>query len=111
MAGMDRHTGRRLEGWDHIRQSLGVIFTTRIGTRVERRSFGSTAPELQDRPANAETVLDHFVAIAEAIDAFEPRVTLQGFRIIEADEGGRGTIEVHVAEVGSTVDRTIEVTV
>ena len=110
MAGMDRHTGRRLEGWDHIRQSLGVLFTTRIGTRVERRSYGSSAPELQDRPANSETVLDHFVAIAQAIDDFEPRVTLQGFRIIDANEDGRATIEVHVTEVGSTVDRSLEVT-
>lgn len=111
MAGMDRRTGRPLEGWDHIRQSLEVIFTTRIGTRVERRSFGSLGPELQDRPANQEATLDHFVAIAEAIDAFEPRVTLQGFRIVEASADGRATIEVQVAVVGSTVDRNIEVTI
>jgi len=107
---MDRRTGRRLEGWDHIRQSLEVIFTTRIGTRVERRSFGSAAPELQDRPSNPETTLDHFVAIAEAIDAFEPRVTLQGFQLVEAAADGRAAIEVQVSVVGSDVDRSIEVT-
>lgn len=98
MAGMCRHTGRRLDGWDHIRQSLIVIFTTRIGTRVERRSFGSTVPGILDKPANAETLLDHFVAIAEAIDAFEPRVELNGFRLTSADEGGDGQILVDVSE-------------
>ncbi len=108
---MCRHTGRRLEGWDHIAQSLEVIFTTRINTRVERRAFGSVAPDLQDRPGNDETVLSHFVSIAEALDAFEPRVELNGFRLAEIDAGGNGRIEVDVTVRATGVQNTIGVSV
>lgn len=111
MAGMCRHTGRRLEGWDHIAQSLSVIFTTRIGTRVERRSFGSAGPELLDRPGTNEKILDHFVAIAEAIDAYEPRVELNGFRLVHMDENGDGQIMVEVTERATGTPRAIEVPV
>ncbi len=109
MTGMCRHTGKPLSGWDHIRQSLDVLFTTRVGTRLERRPFGSSGPNLVDKPITSETVLDHFVSIAEAIDQFEPRVTLDGFGIIEADEGGRASIEVRVAivETGTTQSLTV----
>ena len=109
MAGMCRQSGRRLEGWDHIAQSLAVIFTTRIGTRVERRSFGSAGPALQDRPGNSDTILDHYVAIAEAIDAFEPRVELTGFRLGHINENGDGRIMVDVTERASGTARAIEV--
>lgn len=110
MAGMCRHTGRRLTGWDHIAQSLSVIFTTRIGTRVERRSFGSVGKDLQDRPGTNDTILDHYVAIAEAIDAYEPRVELNGFRLIDIDENGDGQIMVDVTETSTGLPREIEVT-
>lgn len=109
MTGMCRHTGKAIEGWDHIQQSLDVIFTTRVGTRVERRSFGSEGPELVDKPATNETVLDHFVSIAEAIDKYEPRVRLEGFGIMSADAGGSSSIEVRVTEVATGTTRTQEV--
>ena len=111
MAGMCRQTGRLLEGWDHIAQSLGVIFTTRLGTRIERRSFGSVGPELQDRPGNDDTILDHYVAIAEAIDTFEPRVELNGFRLAYLDENGDSQIVVEVTETATGTAQELEVTV
>ncbi|MGR3484069.1 MAG: GPW/gp25 family protein [Paracoccaceae bacterium] len=102
---MNRHTGRTLSGWPHIRQSLGVIFTTRIGTRVMRREFGSAVPDLQDKPSNVEQLLDHMVAVATAIDAHEPRVELEGFRIEAIDEGGRAQIHVDVRELATGLSR------
>ncbi|MBI1495403.1 GPW/gp25 family protein [Halocynthiibacter styelae] len=98
---MCRHTGKRLTGWDHIRQSLDVIFTTRVGTRLERRAFGSVAPDLTDKPSVPEIVLDYYVAIAEAIDAYEPRVELNGFALEQADENGAVQIRVEVTEVAT----------
>lgn len=108
MAGMCRYSGKRLDGWPRIAQSLQVIFTTRIGTRLQRRDFGSSAPELQDRPAIPETLLDHFVSIAEAIDKFEPAVELRGFRLISADETGTGTIAVDLIEVATGITRQVD---
>ena len=76
MAGLDRNTGRPLDGWPHVVQSLTVLITTEIGERVERRAFGSRSGDLLDRPGNEPTILDHFAAIAEAI---EPRL-INGFQ-------------------------------
>lgn len=69
--GIDRKTGRTLVGWDHCLQSIITILITEIGERVQLRNFGSLLPRLIDRPQNAETIIDVYVAAAEAL---EPRV-------------------------------------
>lgn len=76
MAGFDRKTGRPLSGWDHTQQSLRVLITTDLGERVMRYRLGGRTGSLLDRPGNALTVVDHFVAIQEAI---EPRL-VNGFQ-------------------------------
>ena len=101
MTGMCRHTGKPLAGWDHIRQSLDVIFTTRLRTRLQRREFGSIVPDLQDKPTNPELLLDAYVAIAEAITTFEPRVILNGFRLVSADQNGDALIMTDLTEIAS----------
>lgn len=109
MTGMDRHTGRRLSGWPHVRQSIIDLLTTRVGTRVQRRPYGSDAVSLIDRPSSAETVLDRFVAIAEALDRWEPRVELAGFSLIGADEAGNAVISIDLRERGTGTSRVVEV--
>ena len=39
--GMCETTGKLISGIEHVRQSLDRIVLTRIGTRVQRRTFGS----------------------------------------------------------------------
>ncbi|MDO5631138.1 MAG: GPW/gp25 family protein [Paracoccus sp. (in: a-proteobacteria)] len=107
---MDRHTGRRLDGWPHIRQSIIDLLTTRIGTRVMRRDYGSEAPNLVDRPSSAETVLDRFVAIAEALDQWEPRVELTGFGLVSARADGQTVIGISLRDRSSGELRQVEVT-
>ncbi|NBO96416.1 MAG: phage baseplate protein, partial [Betaproteobacteria bacterium] len=41
MLGINAQTGQPLAGIDHLRQSIRDILTTRIGTRVMRRDYGS----------------------------------------------------------------------
>jgi len=102
MAGMNRHTGRRLEGWDHVRQSLNDILTTAVGERVERRRYGADAGGLLDRPMTPATLLDVFVTIAQAIaprqingrEYGEPRFDLATIRPHEAGPDGRLTLEL-----------------
>lgn len=110
MIGMDRHTGRRLEGWPHVRQSIIDILTTRRGSRVQRRDYGSSAMDLVDRPATQLTVLDRFVAIAEALDRWEPRVALVRFQLISAAVDGQATIGITVRELATGADQSLEVT-
>ncbi|PZU93126.1 MAG: baseplate assembly protein [Chelatococcus sp.] len=84
-AGIDRASGRLLTGWDHCVQSIAVILTTRVGTRVMRRAFGSAALELQDRSATPMRIMQIYAAVAAAIRTWEP-----GFRLktIQLTRGG-----------------------
>lgn len=66
--GIDRSTWAPLVGWDHVRQSIGVILTTEIGERLHRRPFGALIAELIDKPQNIETIVDLYMAVAEALE-------------------------------------------
>lgn len=69
--GLDARTGRLLYGWAHAVQSIAKILTTEVGERLQRRGFGSEIFSLIDRPQNEETIIDFYVATAQAL---EPRV-------------------------------------
>lgn len=75
---MNRDTGRRiLDESDHIRQSIGDILTTPVGSRLMRREYGSLIPELIDHPGNAANRLRLMSASIMAILRWEPRVIVQ----------------------------------
>ena len=84
-AGMNRHTGKALEGFDHLRQSIADILTTRKGTRVMRREYGSDLVGLVDRPMNASLITAIYAETAGALYRWEPRLRL---RRVEADLSG-----------------------
>lgn len=109
IVGMDRETGRRISGPDHIRQSVADLLSTRLNTRVMRRDYGSEALDLIDRPGNGEAVLGRYVAIAEAIDKWEPRVTLTGFTLSSMAADGAATIGVVLVDRSTSRSYTIEV--
>lgn len=69
--GIDAKTGRCLFGWDHCLQSIITILTTELGERVQLRGFGSDIPNIIDRPQTTESIVDLYVATAQAL---EPRV-------------------------------------
>ena len=94
MTGMNRSTGARLDGIDHLKQSVWDILTTPIGTRVMRRDYGSEVPNVIDKPINAEIIVDVFAAAADAIDKWEPRFKLKQLAIPEARADGRVGLEL-----------------
>ena len=53
MIGMDRHTGQPLSGHDHLRQSIGDILGTPVGSRRMRPEYGSQIRRFVDLPVNA----------------------------------------------------------
>jgi hypothetical protein len=61
---------------EHLRQSVGDILGTPIGTRCCRRDYGSLLPELLDQPMNALTRLQLYAATALALTRQEPRLRL-----------------------------------
>ena len=87
MSGLNRHTALEIEGDAHLAQSISVILSTPIGSRVLRRDFGSNLPRLIDAPINGETVVDLYLATAEALEKWEPRFQLTRVQIADARSG------------------------
>ncbi len=65
------HSYRSLE------ESIAIILGTRLGERVYRPDFGSRLHELVFAPLNDETLLLAQIYAREAIQKWEPRVTVE----------------------------------
>jgi uncharacterized protein len=94
MDGINTNTGKRLSGVAHLRQSIRDILTTRIGTRVMRRDYGSRLPELVDNPMNELLKVELFAATAEALVKWEPRFRLDRVYIQSASDAGKIVLEL-----------------
>lgn len=70
--GMDRSTGQLLQGWDHVEQSMEVIFATPFHQRVLRRWVGSFVPAILGDNIVQRVIMRFFWAIASALDLWEP---------------------------------------
>ena len=92
MIGVDARIGRRLDSLSHLHQSIRDILTTRRGTRVMRRDYGSRLPDLVDNPITPKLAMELYAATAEALDKWEPRLRLT-------------RIKIAAAEVGRVIDR------
>lgn len=93
MLGLSATTGKPLGGLDHLGQSIRDILTTPIGSRVIRRAYGSRLPQLIDAPINEETIVEIYVATAEALRQWEPRLKLTRVGV-EAAAAGAFTIRI-----------------
>lgn len=86
--GFNRETGALLSGFDHVRQSIGVILTTPIGSRVMRREFGSELFNLIDRPMTDQVILAIYSAAVMALARWEPRFAITDCQITGAQADG-----------------------
>ena len=84
MPGTNRVTGKELTGIAHLRQSVRVLLTTPIGTRVMRRDYGSRVMELLDAPLTPATLTDIYAAVAEALRRWEPRLRVERIHVTPA---------------------------
>ena len=82
---MSRDNGRPVAA---IRQSLHDIFTSPIGSRIQRREYGSYLFALIDAPMNPANRLRLAAALVDAATRWEPRVTLES-AIIEVGMDGK----------------------
>jgi len=97
---MNRQTGAAINLPDHITQSITDILTTRLGTRIMRREYGSLLPELVDQPFNDFTRLQVYAATVMAMMRWEPRISLSRVQFHGATFAGQSTLELE----GSIVD-------
>ncbi|WP_343560413.1 GPW/gp25 family protein [Kiloniella sp. b19] len=89
---MNRNTGAPMNGTAHIAQSLNDLFSTPIGSRVIRRSYGFLT-ELIDQPSNSLTRQRILGAAATAIALWEPRLIVEGIEYTPAFDGS-ATLEI-----------------
>lgn len=73
MNGTNAITGKRLGGIAHLRQSITDLLTTRLGSRVMTRTYGSGLFDLIDAPMNQATIADIRATVAEALAGINPR--------------------------------------
>ena len=93
---MNRTTGATISGLEHLRQSVGDILSTPIGSRVMRREYGSLVPELIDHPDNNASQVRLFSAVASALLRWEPRFRLTRVGVQrDAERPGYALIELH----------------
>lgn len=94
MNGMNAITGKAMSGIEHLRQSVNDILATPLGSRVMRRDYGSRLPFLVDAPMNRATLLQIYMATAEALHRWEPRIRVRRVSASAADEG---RVELNIA--------------
>lgn len=87
MTGMSRHNGAALGPTEHLAQSIHDILTTPKGSLVMQRDYGSDLPNIIDQPLNGETMIDAYMATAEALELWEPRIDLARIELVEASAG------------------------
>lgn len=88
MIGIDANTGAAIEGEAHLAQSIARILTTPLGSRVQRRDFGSLLPELIDQPFNATTRTQLYGATASALSRWESRLELTRVSLAAGEHAG-----------------------
>lgn len=101
MIGMDRVTGKPLTGLDHLRQSIGDILSTPLGSRRYRPEYGSGIRRYVDLPVNEGWKGAVQAEAARALRRWEPRVDLSSIRVI-AVLGGEITFRLAVDYLGES---------
>ena len=92
--GFDRETGSLIVGWEHVVQSIRVIFTTPYGERIRREWFGSLVPAMLGRNITPEMLLRFYVTIGAALEAWEPRFRIVKFRPTDLTREGSLRIDI-----------------
>lgn len=94
MTGMNATTGRVVADIDdHIRQSIRDILTTPLGSRIERRDYGSLISRLIDQPGNGYNTLRLMAATVAAIARDEPRIRITAVRF-DIGMGGAAVVAI-----------------
>ena len=95
---MSSVTGKALAERDSIKQSIGDIVMTPIGTRLMRRDYGSIVPFLIDQPLNGLTQLRVASAIVDALARWESRVDISRIESLK-QQGARLQLQVQLRDV------------
>lgn len=99
MSGMNAATGRKLTTKAHISQSIADILLTPVGSRVQRREYGSMLPELIDQPQSDALVLQLMAASVIAITQWEPRIKITSVVFDIKNTSGTAQLQLNAVRV------------
>ena len=108
---MDSTTGRHIAGVEHLKQSIADIITTPLGSRLQRRTYGSLLPGLIDQPDNARTRLRCYAAIASALMNWEPRLRVTRVGMQSGAAPGQATVTLEGEYLGSAMSMSVRIRV
>lgn len=86
--GIDWQTGKIISGFDHVLQSLGIIWTTRIGQRVIREYFGNPGITLLGQIANEANIVRFWQVLVMVTNFWEPRFQITKVLVTKVTELG-----------------------
>ncbi|GAA5097343.1 GPW/gp25 family protein [Wohlfahrtiimonas larvae] len=98
MSYISRETGKPIALNEHIEQSIMDIITTRIGSRVMLRYYGTLLPEMVDKPGSDYTLMLLMASTTMALLTYEPRIILSRVLFIPS-KLMRGKIEIYIDAV------------
>ena len=108
---MHATAGTVLDDLAHLRQSIVDILTTPLGTRLERRTYGSLLPELIDHPDHGATRVRIYAAVASALMKWEPRLHLSRVQLASGPAAGRATLDLSGEYLAPTGSRPVNLQV
>lgn len=108
---VDRLTGELIQGWPRCKQSMLVILSTRLRTRVMRRWFGSSVMDLQDKPGNEHSFAYSLGRAAVALGKYEPEFQLTKISIQGPIANGEVTIIIEGIYLPDSTSRKVNYTI
>ena len=78
----------------NLEESIALILRTSLGERVYRPDFGSRLSELVFAPLNTQTLLLLRLYVEEALEAWEPRITLE--EVLADPDPVRGRVDITI---------------
>lgn len=99
LVGMDRVTGRAITGLAWLRQIVADVLTTPVGTRVLRRDYGSSLPDLLAAPLNAAGIQRLRAATVLALTRHAPRLSIRSVNFTAS--GGAVTLHFTLSDLAA----------
>ncbi|BAY60029.1 GPW/gp25 family protein [Calothrix brevissima NIES-22] len=79
---------------EKVKESIWIILRTGVGERVYRPNFGSRLSELAFAPMNNDTLIQIRMYVLEALEVWEPRITVD--RVITEPDPVRGRVNINI---------------
>lgn len=106
-AGLNNLNGQSIFDMEHIRQSVRDVLLTPLGTRIQRRDYGSFIPQLIDAPLNDASRQRVMAATVMALVKWEPRIRVS--KVLINQNGASLTIDLSAIHKATSKDVALSI--